>query len=50
LNGRYVATVDDVKAFAKPVLRHRVLPNFHAESEGITSTKLIERLLTLVKS
>jgi MoxR-like ATPase len=50
LNGRYVATIDDVKAFAKPVLRHRVLPNFHAESEGITSTKLIERLLALVKS
>jgi MoxR-like ATPase len=50
LNGRYVATVDDVKAFANPVLRHRVLPNFHAESEGITSTKLIDRLLTVVKS
>jgi MoxR-like ATPase len=50
LNGRYVATVDDVKAFAKPVLRHRVLPNFHAESEGITSTKLIERLLAVVQS
>ena len=50
LNGRYAATVDDVRAFAKPVLRHRVLPNFHAESEGMTSTKLIDRLLVLVKS
>jgi MoxR-like ATPase len=50
LNGRYVASVDDVKAFAKPVLRHRVLPNFHAESEGITPTKLIDRLLIAVKS
>ena len=50
LNGRYVATVDDVKAFARPVLRHRVLPNFHAESDGMTSTKLIERLLTIVQS
>ncbi len=50
LNGRYVASVEDVKAFAKPVLRHRVLPNFHAESEGITATKLIDRLLIVVKS
>src|SRR4051812_22418246 len=45
LQGRYVATVDDVKALAKPVLRHRVLPNFHAESEGITSVKMIDQLL-----
>jgi MoxR-like ATPase len=50
LNGRYVATVDDVKALAKPVLRHRVLPNFHAESEGVTSVKLIDQLLAMVKA
>jgi MoxR-like ATPase len=50
LNGRYVPGVDDVKALAKPVLRHRVLPNFHAESEGITSVKLIDRLLAMIKS
>jgi MoxR-like ATPase len=50
LNGRYVASVEDVKAFAQPVLRHRVLPNFHAESDGITSTKLIDSLLSIVKS
>jgi len=49
LNGRFVAAVDDVKALAKPVLRHRVLPNFHAESEGITSDWLIDQLLGLVK-
>jgi len=49
LSGRYVATVEDIKAMAKPVLRHRVLPNFHAESEGITSDKLVEDLLALVK-
>ena len=49
LQGRFVATVDDVRALAKPVLRHRVLPNFHAESEGVTSTKLIEELLNTVK-
>ncbi len=49
LYGRYVAGIDDVKALAQPVLRHRVLPNFHAESEGITSVKLIDRLLAMLK-
>ena len=49
LNGRYAASVEDVKALARPVLRHRVLPNFHAESEGITSAKLVEQLFTVVK-
>ncbi len=50
LAGRFVATLDDVRALAKPVLRHRVLPNFHAESEGITSARLVEQLLAHVKS
>ncbi len=50
LNGRFVASVDDVRALARPVLRHRVLPNFHAEAEGVTSVKLIDQLLALVPS
>jgi MoxR-like ATPase len=50
LHGRYAATVEDVRAVARPVLRHRVLPNFHAESEGVTSVKLVDQLLALVKS
>ena len=49
LGGRFVASVEDVKAVARPVLRHRVLPNFTAESEGTTSVKLIDQLLTVVK-
>ncbi|HSP77236.1 MAG TPA: MoxR family ATPase [Myxococcaceae bacterium] len=49
LSGRFVAAVEDVRAVAKPVLRHRVLPNFTAESEGVTSAKLVDQLLTLVK-
>ncbi|MCE9670619.1 MoxR family ATPase [Myxococcus stipitatus] len=49
LHGRFVATVEDVRALARPVLRHRVLPNFTAESEGITSVKLIDQLLSVVK-
>ncbi len=49
LAGRFAASVDDVRALAKPVLRHRVLPNFTAESEGLTSTKLIEAVVERVR-
>jgi MoxR-like ATPase len=43
--GRYHVSFDDVKALVAPVLRHRILTNFHAESEGITSDDIIERLV-----
>jgi MoxR-like ATPase len=43
--GRYHVTFDDIRALAHPVLRHRVLTNFHAESEGRTSGELIDMLL-----
>ncbi len=46
LEGRSYATTDDLRAVAKPVLRHRVITNFNAESSGITSDDVIERLLT----
>ena len=36
LKGRYTVSTEDIQALAKPVLRHRILTNFHAESEGIT--------------
>jgi MoxR-like ATPase len=49
LSGRFVASVEDVRALARPVLRHRVLPNFTAESEGITSVKLVDQLVATVK-
>jgi MoxR-like ATPase len=49
LQGRFAATVDDVRALARPVLRHRILTNFHAEAEGVTSTQIIDRLLELVR-
>jgi len=49
LEGRYAATVEDVRALALPVLRHRVLPNFAAESEGISSTRIVQQLLELVR-
>ena len=49
LQGRFAATVEDVRALALPVLRHRVLPNFAAESEGISSVRIVQQLLELVK-
>ena len=48
LSGRFAASVEDVRALARPVLRHRVLPNFTAESEGLTSVKLIDLILDRV--
>jgi len=46
--GRYHVSFDDVRAMAHPVLRHRVLTNFRAESEGITTDTLIDELLKIV--
>jgi MoxR-like ATPase len=46
--GRYHVSFEDVRALAHPVLRHRVLTNFHAQSEGITSDMLVDRLLESV--
>jgi MoxR-like ATPase len=47
-NGRYHVTYEDIRALAHPVLRHRMLTNFHAQSEGLTSDTLIDRLLEAV--
>jgi MoxR-like ATPase len=45
LLGRGYASVEDVKAVAAPVLRHRILLNFNAEAEGVTSDDIVVRLL-----
>jgi MoxR-like ATPase len=47
-SGRYHVSFEDIRALAHPVLRHRVLTNFHAQSEGVTSDALIDRLLEAV--
>jgi MoxR-like ATPase len=47
-SGRYHVSFDDVRALAHPVLRHRVLTNFHAQSEGITTDSIVDRLLDAV--
>ncbi len=47
-NGRYHVTFDDIRSLAHPVLRHRVLTNFRAESEGISTDALVDELLKVV--
>ena len=48
MRGRTHVSFDDVRALAHPVLRHRILTNFHAESERITTDRIIDRLLEAV--
>ena len=48
LHNRFHVSVADIQALARPVLRHRVIPNFYAESERITADNLVERLLEAV--
>ncbi len=45
LHGRYNVAYSDIRALAHPVLRHRILLNFHAEAERITTRQVIDRLL-----
>ncbi len=47
--GRAHVGFDDVRALARPVLRHRILTNFHAESERVTSDAIIDQLLDFVR-
>jgi MoxR-like ATPase len=48
MHGRHHISVKDIQALAKPILRHRVIPNFYAEAEGITSDRIVEQLLECV--
>ena len=48
LNGRGHVSCDDVRVLAHPVLRHRILTNFYAEAEKITSEDIVDRLLEAV--
>jgi MoxR-like ATPase len=45
LQGSYIVRLEDVQAVAVPVLSHRILVNFHAESEGISSIEVIKKAL-----
>ena len=46
--GRYNVSFEDIRVLAHPVLRHRILTNFHAESEGVSTGSLVDRLLEAV--
>ena len=46
MDGRYTPNIDDVKSSLIPVLRHRIIPNFNAEADGITSLDIINNLMT----
>ncbi|MDG1993583.1 MAG: AAA family ATPase [Polaribacter sp.] len=45
MNGKYSPDIEDVKAVAKPILRHRLVRNYRAEAEGFTMDKIIDQLL-----
>lgn len=45
LNGKFSPDIDDVKAVAKPILRHRLVRNYRAEAEGYSMDKIIDSLL-----
>ena len=48
LKGRPNVTPEDIAALAHPVLRHRIVPTFSAEAEGITVNHIIDKVLQAV--
>ncbi|MFH0901396.1 MAG: MoxR family ATPase, partial [Pseudomonadota bacterium] len=48
LDGRYAVSTDDIRALAHPVLRHRLILNYRAEAEGVTTRGIVDRLLESV--
>ena len=47
-SGRYHVSFEDIRALAHPVMRHRIITNFHAQSEGVTTDVIVDRLLEAV--
>lgn len=45
LSGRHTPDIEDVKQMAGPVLRHRIVPNFNAEADGVSTIDIVERLV-----
>lgn len=48
LKGRFHITIDDVEALAHPILRHRLVPTFNAEAEGISVDQIIEKIIEAI--
>ena len=49
IDGRTTPEIEDVQKIVKPVLRHRIIPNFNAESEGISHDDILDYLLEKIK-
>jgi MoxR-like ATPase len=47
-SGRFHVSFEDIRALSHPVLRHRVLTNFHAQSEGVSTDQIVDQLLDAV--
>jgi len=45
INGRTTPEIEDVKEMIKPILRHRIIPNFNAEAEGISCDEILDYLI-----
>ncbi|HET6349758.1 MAG TPA: hypothetical protein VFH88_11810 [Candidatus Krumholzibacteria bacterium] len=45
MNGRPIPSVEDIRAIAHPVLRHRIVTNFNADADGISTDDIIDMLL-----
>ena len=48
MHGRYHVSVKDIQTLAAPILRHRIITNFYAESDGINSDRIVDRLIETV--
>jgi len=48
IHGRYHVAIKDIQALAKPILRHRIMTNFYAESERVNSDAIIDKLIETV--
>ena len=48
INGRFTPEINDVNSMIKPVLRHRIIPNFNAETEGISKDSILDELMNLI--
>ena len=45
LSGRFEVTHEDVRSILLPVFRHRIIPNYHAEAEGITTDEIVKNIM-----
>ncbi|MCC7240517.1 MAG: AAA family ATPase [Acidobacteria bacterium] len=48
MHGRHHVAIADIQALTRPILRHRIIPNFYAEAEGVTPERIIDQLIERV--